>query len=659
MQHVLVILFLFDPVVLHALELNPTTMIVDMSSLKLSQKPQELPRAAKFDKLAELQDVSAKILAVEAEIKQAKQDIKAIFGEKKNKNGEELNCLDSELSHLQNDLLELYRREKWLEEMKTLLVRETLHNLDRVPDYESRSHGAESNQEFKFLPTSASLCTASKGIHCMSCLYNGMKPASFNLPGVVREHLNMDVADIDVQSAKLAIYRGLSRTMFPVSVAENMKAKDVIAESLPSIQKTTGIALQAFFSCNQDPRLSCNVKSSLSDFGAGFGPASEYSRPDGLIYAEANGIKCPMACYELKDTSTAPIEQTGQAFASGANIALSQKKMGLESSRIAVPLIMTNGQLYLFAAVSLLDFVPVLHILTCVLDANMPSAKEQIAWHLGKAKAFVLKQARELPAFRQADYKIPEFPRVLPFSKEKYFLKPKDKVFNRFTLLDIENGALPLLWNVYEALAGVEGAEKALGYGDFQFIGPTASGPVIVFNNLKLHGYVMGVPIDEEEYIAFSKALESLVHQIHSCGVVHVDLYPSNILWANVDGKIRVRIVDWDGAHFMNEAFSDRMIERIAVSSDNFFLDGSTVATPRNDAWHLYILSDLTKEERESLQGASAEDAPKVISAYMQCISKKREKSGAAAFMEWYKGFESRSMRRAGSVSLPRGRNLS
>ncbi len=85
------------------------------------------------------------------------------------------------------------------------------------------------------------------------------------------------------------------------------------------------------------------------------------------------------------------------------------------------------------------------------------------------------------------------------------------------------------------------------------------------------------------------------------------------------------------------------MMQRIAVSSDNFFLDGSNVATPKNDAWHLYILSDLTKEERECLQGASAEDASKVISAYMQCISNRREKSGAAAFMEWYKGFESRS----------------
>jgi hypothetical protein len=48
-------------------------------------------------------------------------------------------------------------------------------------------------------------------------------------------------------------------------------------------------------------------------------------------------------------------------------------------------------------------------------------------------------------------------------------------------------------------------------------------------------------------------------------------------------------------------------------------------------------------EERESLQGASAEDAPEVITAYMECISKKREKTGMAAFVEWCKGLESSS----------------
>jgi hypothetical protein len=77
--------------------------------------------------------------------------------------------------------------------------------------------------------------------------------------------------------------------------------------------ETTGNVLKDDFSCNQGPLIRRQID--LSDLEAAFGSSSENSKPelpDGLILAEANKIKCLMACYELKDhTSTAPIEQTG------------------------------------------------------------------------------------------------------------------------------------------------------------------------------------------------------------------------------------------------------------------------------------------------------------------------------------------------------------
>jgi hypothetical protein len=45
---------------------------------------------------------------------------------------------------------------------------------------------------------------------------------------------------------------------------------------------------------------------------------------------------------------------------------------------------------------------------------------------------------------------------------KQYFIKLKKCVYNRFISRDEENGALPLLWDVFEALADVEGVEKAL-----------------------------------------------------------------------------------------------------------------------------------------------------------------------------------------------------
>ena len=121
---------------------------------------------------------------------------------------------------------------------------------------------------------------------------------------------------------------------------------------------------------------------------------------------------------------TVPIEKAGKAFAIGANIALRQKCLGLESSDIAVPLIMTNGQLYTFAAVSLLEYVPVLHVLTDVLDANRPSDLDTIAKMLCRVKRFILFQAIKLYLLLQVSATMPEPRPPFPFDTDKYVLKP-------------------------------------------------------------------------------------------------------------------------------------------------------------------------------------------------------------------------------------------
>ena len=55
-----------------------------------------------------------------------------------------------------------------------------------------------------------------------------------------------------------------------------------------------------------------------------------------------------------------------------------------------------------------------------------------------------------------------------------------------------------------------------------------------------------------KEYI---DALTAVVKCQHHTRVVHVDLYPSNILWDYFGESIRIRIVDWDAATFMRDVF--------------------------------------------------------------------------------------------------------
>jgi hypothetical protein len=160
---------------------------------------------------------------------------------------------------------------------------------------------------------------------------------------------------------------------------------------------------------------------------------------------------------------------------------------------------MTNGQLYLFAAVSLLGTIPVLHVLSNILDANDKIQFSQIADSVCKIREFIVKQVRILQARVLPIGKIQKVSRSLPLDAKKFFFKAKDKVFNRFTPLEWERGALPHLWNVYEALSDVNGAVKALGYGDFLRVGTDSVTSVLVLKNLNRERYVIGVPLIEEQ----------------------------------------------------------------------------------------------------------------------------------------------------------------
>ena len=64
-----------------------------------------------------------------------------------------------------------------------------------------------------------------------------------------------------------------------------------------------------------------------------------------------------------------------------------------------MPLNLTNGHLFSFATVTLLDYMPVLHMITNVLDANKRSDLfeiERMLATVARIKAFIKSKAREI-----------------------------------------------------------------------------------------------------------------------------------------------------------------------------------------------------------------------------------------------------------------------
>jgi len=218
----------------------------------------------------------------------------------------------------------------------------------------------------------------------------------------VRDLISTQVEEHSILETQSAVSRGIQRTMFPVQVRETGDAQF-------TKEKTEGVELQKFFSCHRQPKFCYEAKQSLSEYGANYGPTTGASKPDYITFAKKKIRKHKLAlmCIELKDTVFSPIEPLGQAFASGANIALSQKHFGLDPSKVAAPLITTNGQLYSFATASLLDNIPVLHVVSDVLDANKRSDMADIARMLAKVKTFIATKAIELQRCLLAVHTIP------------------------------------------------------------------------------------------------------------------------------------------------------------------------------------------------------------------------------------------------------------
>jgi serine/threonine protein kinase len=88
----------------------------------------------------------------------------------------------------------------------------------------------------------------------------------------------------------------------------------------------------------------------------------------------------------------------------------------------------------------------------------------------------------------------------------------------------------------------------------------------IIFDKLHEQYWQIGLPIEPNLKEKFIKLLANIMNEIHLIGVVHLDLYPSNIMWRinPIDqNDILIKIIDWDSAHFTDEILEKHVIERL------------------------------------------------------------------------------------------------
>ena len=154
----------------------------------------------------------------------------------------------------------------------------------------------------------------------------------------------------------------------------------------------------------------------------------------------------------------------------------------------------------------------------------------------------------------------------------------------------------------------------------------------IIYRDLRMLGYTCGSPNRIEQpalFEAYKNALFAAVDSIHKAGVLHCDLYISNVMWKlsslspqdNSAAKssnyvVEIKIVDWDASHCLDEGqFAPMVLKalhdyfkvqngfpepKFGVELDLLYLSvlNKDVSDENTEYWHM--LSSDVKEKMDS-----------------------------------------------------------
>lgn len=143
---------------------------------------------------------------------------------------------------------------------------------------------------------------------------------------------------------------------------------------------------------------------------------------------------------------------------------------------------------------------------------------------------------------------------------DKYHLKPVSQFFSLYGQQKVDKSLARFFEITKTHLEETGLACCPLAYR----IGDKLGEDAIVFK--KLSGYSIGLPHEStDERRKLLDAIKKALSRFHQTGLVHMDLYLSNIMWCKdpSSGIYDVQFIDLDGLHFAGEIFSETMVHRL------------------------------------------------------------------------------------------------
>jgi hypothetical protein len=341
-----------------------------------------------------------------------------------------------------------------------------------------------------------------------------------------------------------------------------------------------------------------NGTTTLNNLGFHIGLATTESYCDHLL---KRGESKPYGFIELKGGKFSPLQGNRQSAIYGSHFAMDLLRRGVPQQRAIVPSYTFTGMQIQFGATLVLKpSFPVFWTTSKVLD--MADANERRL-----AVAYIRKAISWVDKLYSTPLDKPISLIGMRFDRSAYHIKTiTPSVARRGFQLFSEREEIDIS-------QGVEHWGRVLNllFADRE-VRPHVAFPLairspntavnekehfIIYNDLCKEGYCIGCPDrmkDTELYDVFRKELRRIMVLVHRAGVIHCDLYLSNVMWKKNVKRVDIVIIDWDCAHCLIEG---RFYPKVLEALENH---KPTRSAPFGTSFDMRYVDVLDREFKES-----------------------------------------------------------
>lgn len=375
-------------------------------------------------------------------------------------------------------------------------------------------------------------------------------------------------------------------------------------------------------------RSTANGATALRNLNLELGLATPASHRDHHLFMGQEELPCGLI--ELKGGSKySPLQGNRQAAVYGSHLAMGLLKRGIPTEQVIVPSYTYTGMQIQFGVTIVLEpSFPVYWTISKLLDMADAAERRLAVAYIHKANSWINYLGSLSPSW--------------PIPLDGMYLNPSAYFIKTLTDAVCERGFGLFSNRNNDISQGIEHWGRVL---NLLFINrdvrPHVAFPLairspntskeekeymIIYKDLCAEGYQIGCPdrtLERELFDSYRDEFRRIVTKIHGAGVIHCDLYLSNVMWrlstASSGKEVDIIIIDWDCAHCLMEGkFNLKVQDALQTHKPN---RGAEFGTSFDDRYVEVLYREYIDTESEYWGDLASGIKPRVDTAFYYLLS--------------------------------------